>query len=153
MTVEHRRAADPHRVRTALKSVWWLVLLIGLLAVGLATNSKYLPTVLIGAQVLAAFLLARPLAMKVLRNRSPSPVILADWIGDAAMVFVWVALLFIDISQSLGWMHGAIENAAFSIVGLFLVGVLIYRWRGQRRLVLVLTALAVAGQWPWSAAR
>lgn len=88
MTGAHRRAPEPHRVRTALKSVWWLLLLLGLIAVVSATNSKYLQIVVLATQGIIMLDLARRLAVKVLRNR----------------------------------------------------------------LVLLLTARSVAGQWPWSAA-
>jgi hypothetical protein len=102
-------------------------------------------------QGIAAVVLASQLALKVLRNRTPSPVGLADWIGDAAVVIVWVATVLANIGQNQGWMHGAFEYALDSIFGLLLVGLPVYWWRGKRFVVLALTARAVAGRWPWSA--
>jgi hypothetical protein len=103
------------------------------------------------AQGIVAVVLARRLALKVLHNRTPSPVVLGDWIGDLALPIGWVAVVVASIGQDQGWMHGAYEYALGSILGLLVVGMPVYWWRGQRRLVLVLTARAVAGRWPWSA--
>lgn len=104
-------------------------------------------------QGLAAILYAKRLALKVLRNRNPSPVQLADWISDSAIVIMWVAGLIVSIGQLQGWMHGAVKYATLSVLGLFVVGMPHYWWRGQRRLARALTARAVAGRWPWSAGR
>jgi len=89
--------------------------------------------------------------VKVVRNRAPSPKILGDWIGDLALVIVWVAVVVASLGRIQGWMHGAFEYVMFSVLGLFAVGMPVYWWRGQQRVVLALTARAVAGRWPWSA--
>ncbi len=152
MTGAHRRA-DQDPVPSVIKSVPWLLLVgfVGMPAYLLATDSKFLPIATMAAQGIVAVVLARRLALKVLRNRTPSPVILADWIGDGASVIAWVAVVLASIGRNQGWMHGAFEYAMAGILGLILVGMPVYWWRGQRRVVLSLTARAVAGRWPWSA--
>ena len=55
------------------------------------------------------------------------------------------------VGERQGWMHGAFEYATVGFDGLFAVGMPVYWWRGQRRIVLALTARSVAGRWPWSA--
>lgn len=87
----------------------------------------------------------------MLRNRMPSPAVLADWIGSSAGVIVWVAALLVSIGNTQGWMHGTFEYAIIGICELFLVGVPVYQWRGRQRVVLALTTRAAAGSWPWSA--
>lgn len=147
------------RVRSAVKSVRWLlagliaaaIAIAGILVYLLATHPKYLPIVTITVQSILAVEFARRLAVKMLRNRTPSPVVLADWIGDGAFVIVWVAIALVSIGQHQGWMHGTFEYATGGICGLFVVGMPVYWWRGQRRVVLALTARSVAGRWPWSA--
>jgi hypothetical protein len=163
MTGAHRRP-DEAPVRSTLKSVLWLLLLLGVIVAGfailaivgivvylIATDSKYLPIATAAVQGILAGVLARELVLKVLRNRTPSPVILADWISDAAVVTSFVVCVLAGTGQYEGWMHGALEYAVTSILGLFLVGMPIYWWRGKRRVVLALTARAVDGRWPWSA--
>ena len=160
MTGAHRRP-DEHPVRSTLKSVWWLFLLVGLIVASLAVvgipvylivaDSKFLPIATMSVQCLVVVVLGSQLARKVLRNRTPSPVVLADWIGDSAVVIVWVATVLAGIGQNQGWMHGAFEYALDSIFGLLLVGLPVYWWRGKQFAVLALTARAVAGRWPWSA--
>jgi hypothetical protein len=156
MTGAHRRPGqDP--VRFALKSVLLAgfiaasLAIVGIFAYLLATDSKYLLIIAMALQGFLAITYARRLAVKVLRNRTPSPVILADWIGDLALVIAWVAAALASFGQIQGWMHGAFEYAMDSSFGLLLVGMPAYWWRGQRRVVLALTARAVAGRWPWSA--
>jgi hypothetical protein len=156
MTGAHRRMYED-RVRSAVKSVRWLLVslvagaiaIVGVLVYLLATHPKYLPIVAITMQGIVAVELARRLAVKVLRNRTPSPVVLADWIGDGAFVIGWVAIALLTIGREQGWMHGAFEYAMGGIDGLFAVGMPVYWWRGQRRVVLALTARSVAGRWPW----
>ncbi len=107
------------RVRSAVKSVRWLLVslvagaiaIVGVLVYLLATHPKYLPIVAITMQGIVAVELARRLAVKVLRNRTPSPVVLADWIGDGAFVIGWVAIALLTIGREQGWMHGAFEYA------------------------------------------
>jgi hypothetical protein len=163
MAGAHRRP-DEAPVRSTLKSVLWLLLLLGVIVAGLAilailgfivyliaTDSKYSPIATAAVQGICAGVLARELVVKVLRNRTPSPVILADWIDDAAVVIAFVACVLAGTGQYEGWMHGAFEYAMSSILGLFIVGMPVYWWRGKRRVVLALTARAVDGRWPWSA--
>ena len=163
MTGAHRRP-DEDPVRSTFKSVLWLLLLVGLIAAGLAllaivgfivyviaTDSKYLPIVTTAIQVIIVVVFASELVLKVRRNHTPSPVILADWIDDAAVVMVFVVCLLAGIGRDEGWMHGAFEYVTSSILGLFIVAMPVYWWRGKRRVVLALTARAVAGRWPWSA--
>jgi hypothetical protein len=155
-------------VRSGFESVRWMLQGIGLLAAVLAilaaglaiigipayliaTDSKFTPIALMVLQGIVAVVLAKRLAVKVVRNRAPSPKILADWIGDLALVIVWVAVVAASFGRIQGWMHGAFEYVMFSILGLFAVGMPVYWWRGQQRVVLALTARAVAGRWPWSA--
>jgi hypothetical protein len=160
MTGVHRRTEqDP--VWSVLKSVRWLLGLVGLIAGSLAfvgipaylivTDSKFLPVASMAVQGIVAVELARRLALKLLRNDSPSPVVLADWIGDAALVVGWMVTVLANIGTNQRWMHGAFEFAVLSVLALFLVGLPVYWFRGERRLVLALTARAVAGRWPWSA--
>jgi hypothetical protein len=68
----------------------------------------------------------RRLAVKVLRDSSPSPVVLADWIGDATVVIALVAVALLSIGQDQGCMHGAFEYAMGGICGLFVVGIPVY---------------------------
>lgn len=160
MTGAHRRTEqDP--IRPVLKSVRWLLALVGLIAVGLAivgipvylivTDSTFLPIATTAAQGIVTVVLARRLALEVVRNRAPSPVVLAEWISDSAVVIAWFATVLTSIGQHQGWLHGAFEYAMLGILGLFLVGMPVYWIRGQRRVVLALTARAVGGRWPWSA--
>jgi hypothetical protein len=160
MTGAHRRTEqDP--VWSVLKSVRWLLGLVGFIAGSLAfvgipayliaTDSKFLPVASMAVQGIVAVELARRLALKVVRNHSPSPVVLAEWIGDAALMVGLMVSVLASIGTNQGWMHGAFEFAMLSVLGLFLVGLPVYWFRGQRRLVLALTARAVAGRWPWSA--
>jgi peptidoglycan/LPS O-acetylase OafA/YrhL len=159
----HRRP-DEDPVRPTLKSILWQLLLAGVIVAGLAflaivgmivyliaTDSKYLPIATAAVQGIAAGVLARELVLKMLRNRTPSPIILADWIGDAAVVIAFVVCVLAGVGQYEGWMHGAFEYATSSILGLFVVVMPVYWWRGKRRVVLALTARAVDGRWPWSA--
>jgi len=125
--------------------------IVGIPVYLLATKSKFLPIAIVAVQGFVAVVLARRLAQKVLRNRTPSPVVLADWIGDSAVVIGWFAVVLTSIGQNQGWVHGAFEYAMGSILGLCVAGMPVYWWRGQRRVVLALTARAVAGRWPWSA--
>jgi hypothetical protein len=126
--------------------------IVGIPAYLLATGGRLLPIFTMAMPGIVAVVLARRLVLDVLRNRSPSPVVLADWIGDSAIVIVWVALVLTSIVQHQGWMRGALEYALYSVIGLFLVGMPIYWWLGgEQRVVVGLTARAVAGRWPWSA--
>lgn len=163
----HRQAGqDP--VRSAAKSAWWITQGVGIVAVGLAilavglavlgipiyliaTSSKYQWLGIAGLQGLVTVELARQLAVKVLRNRAPSPKNLADWMGDAAVLIGFVFVVLVSIGEYEGWMHGAFSYATDSILGVLVVGLPVYWWRGKQRLVLALTARAIAGQWPWSA--
>jgi hypothetical protein len=158
MTGLHRQA-DQSPARVALESIRWS-LLVGFVAASLAglgvciyllaTDSKYLPVMTMALQGLAAVFYARRLALRVMRNRKPSPVNLADWISDSAMLIMWAAVLFVSIAQLQGWMHGPVKYATLGVLGLFVVGMPLYWWRGQRSLALALTARAAAGRWPWS---
>lgn len=162
MTGAHRRTEEQDPIRPVLESVRWLLGLVGLIAVGLAivgipvylavTDSKFLPIATMALQGIVGVVLARQLALEVLRNRAPSPVVLAEWLSDSAIVIGWAISLLANIGQHQGWMHGAFEYAMFGILGLFVVGMPVYWFRGQRRVVLALTARAVGGRWPWSAA-
>jgi hypothetical protein len=144
-----------------LQGVGLILLLVGFIAailalVGIpvyliATDSKYLPIATVAMQGIIAVIFASKFVLKVLRNRTPSPVILADWIGDSAVVMAFVVGLLGGIGRYAGWMHGAFEYAMGSILGLFAVGLVVYWVWGQRRVALALTARAVAGRWPWSA--
>jgi len=159
MTGSHRRT-DQDPVRSELKSVRWL-LQIGFVAASLAvvgmsvyllvTQSNYLAITTTALQGFLVVTYARQLALKVLGDRAPSPVVLADWIDDSALVIMWAAVLLASIGHIQGWMHGAYEYATNSILGLFAVAMPVYWWRGRRRVVLALTARSVAGRWPWSA--
>ena len=163
MTGAHRRP-DEDPVRSTLRSVLSLLLLVGLIPAALAvlaivglivylvaTGSRYELIALMALQGIVAVVLASQLARKVLRNRTPSPLILADWIGDGAFMIVWLVIVLSTIGESQGWTHGAFEYAIDSILGLFVVGLPVYWWWGKRRVVLALTARAVDGRWPWSA--
>jgi len=132
------------------------ILVAGLAILGIpvyliATDSKLAPIAVMALQGLVAVDLARRLVVKVLRNRAPSPKILVDWTGDLALEIVWAAIVLTSFGRIQGWMHGTFEYVMLSILGLFVVGMPVYWWRGQRRFVLALTARAVAGRWPWSA--
>ncbi len=87
----------------------------------------------------------------MLRDRTPSPVVLADWIGDGALVIVWIAIALASVGQYQGWMHGAFEYTTIGLCVLFVVCMPVYWWRGKQWVVLALTARAIAGRWPWSA--
>lgn len=167
MTGAHRHT-DPDPVHSRLESVRWLLQGIGLIAACLAivvaglaifgiptyliaTDSKFAPIAVMALQGIVAVDLARRLVVKVLRNRTPSPKILADWIGDSTLVIAWAAVVLTSFGRIQGWMHGASEYVMLSILGLFAVGMPVYWWRGQQRAVLAPTARAVAGRWPWSA--
>jgi hypothetical protein len=156
MTGAHSRT-DEDPVQSVLGNVGCLLLLasvlalVGLFAYLLATDSKDLPIPLMALQGLVVITYARRLALKILRNRSPSPVILADWISESARVIAWTVVLLITIGEFEGWMHGAVRYALAGILGLFIVCLPLYWWRGQRRLVLALTARLVESRWPWSA--
>ena len=117
----------------------------------IVTDSTYLPVMTMAGQCLVALIFGEQLAQKVLRNRTPSPVILADWIGDSAVVITLVALILARIGEMQGWLRGASEYVTDSMLGLLVLAMPVYWWRGQRRVVLALTARAVAGRWPWSA--
>ena len=148
---------DEKPVQSALENVGCLLLLVGVLAdLGLfgyllATDSKDLPIPVMALQGLIVITYARRLAVKILRNRSPSPVILADWISDSGRVILWTVLLVATIGQFEGWVQGGFRYALLAVFGLFIVGMPLYWWRGQQRLVLAFTARSVAGRWPWSA--
>lgn len=156
MTGAHRRADQG-----LLQSVRWLLALIGLVSMLLAivalpiylavTNSRFLTVALIAMQGILVLEFARRLAVKVLRNRTPSPKILADWIEDAAFVIALAISLIANIGQHQGWMHGAFQYTTLSVLGLFVVGLPGYWWHGKRRVTYALTARAVAGRWPWLA--
>jgi hypothetical protein len=161
MSGAHRQT-DQDPVRSALKSVRWLLGLLGFIAVSLAIvgipvylltrGGRFLPIFTITMQGVIVVVLARRLVRDVHRDRTPSAVVMADWIGDSAYVTAWVALLVVSIAQHQGLMHGAFQYAMFGIMGLFLVGLPVYWFvGGEQRAVLALTARAVAGRWPWSA--
>jgi hypothetical protein len=160
MTGAHRQL-DQNPVRAVLESVRWLLAQVGLAAAALAivgvpvylaiTNWKLLSILTLAMQGLLTLVLARRLALKVLGNRAPSPVILADWIDDAAILIGVVATLIASIAQHQRWMHAAFEFTMLGILGLLTVGMPVFWWRGKRQLTRALTGHAVAGQWPWSA--
>lgn len=156
MTGAHSRT-DEEPVQSILENVGCLLLLASVLALVwlftylLATDSKDLPIPMMALQGLVVITYARRLAVKILRSRSPSPVMLADWISDSARVIAWTVVLLITIAEFEGCMHGALRYALAGILGLFIVCMPLYWWRGQRRLVLALTERLVAGRWPWSA--
>ena len=157
MTGAHRRPED----RSVLASVRWLLALVGYIALAVAivgvpiylgvTDSKFLPIATLALQAFVVVTYARRLAFKVLRNRAPSPVILADWVSDAALTVAWFGSIAANIGEQQGWMHGAYKYGLFGILGLLAVAMPLYWWRGQQRLILALTARAVGGRWPWSA--
>jgi hypothetical protein len=158
MTGAHRQA-DQHGAPSAVKSVRWLLEAAGVIAVvaGLGfgiylavTNSKLFPIALMTTQGIVAVELARRLALEVVRDRAPSPVVLADWIDDSAVVIAWAALFLANIGEHQGWMHGAFQVTMLGVLGLFVVGMPLYWWRGKQRVVQALTGRAVAGQWPWA---
>jgi len=146
----HQR--DQHPVRSVLISVLWLLALAGFIGICLLfAGSRFQAYTIIAVQGTVAVVLARRLALDVLRNRAPSPAVLADWIDDAALVAAWLVVVLTSIGQSQGWMHGALRWAVLGLLGLFAAGMPAYWWRGKRRVVQALTARALAGQWPWPA--
>ena len=152
MTGAHCRINE-HPIGSAVMAAVSL-LLAGLVVASLvllATHSKYLPIAVIAGQCTIAVWYAGTLAVKMLRDRAPSPVVLADWIGDGAFVIVWIAIALASVGQHQGWMHGAFEYTTIGLCGLFAVSMPVYWWRGKQRAVLALTARATAGRWPWSA--
>jgi hypothetical protein len=153
MTGAHRRAdRDPTTVE-GVRALLWLIgflAVVGVFAYFLVTDWKDLRILTLALQVLFVATCAKQLVVKVVRNRAPTPVVLADWIGDLARLMAWVVVVISTIGQNLGWMHGAFEYALVSILVLFVVGMPVYWWRGQQRVVLALTARSVAGRWPWS---
>jgi hypothetical protein len=154
MTGAHRRADIDSVTREGVSALLWLVGLlavVGVFAYFLVTDWKDLPIITLTLQALIVATYAKRLVVKVLRNRAPSPKILADWIGDLAIMIVWVAVVLSSFGRIEGWMHGAFEYVMLSIFGLLAVGMPAYWWRGQQRVVLALTSRAVAGRWPWSA--
>jgi hypothetical protein len=143
-----------------LKSVRWLLTPVAVLAmlvgVGLGiyfavTKSGFLPIAVVTAQGIAAVVLARRLGREVLRTRAPSPAVLADWLDDSAALVAWVTTVLANVGEQEGWLHGPFEYTVLGILGLFLLGAPVYWWRGKRHVVRLLTARAVAGQWPWAA--
>lgn len=153
MTGAHRRTErDPVTVEGVRALLWLvgLVAVIGVFAYVLVTDWKDLPILLLALQALIAATYAKELVVNVVRNRAPTPVVIADWIGDLAVLIGWLVVVISGIGQHLGWMHGAFEYALVSVLVLFAVGMPVYWWRGQRRVVLVLTARSIAGRWPWS---
>ena len=107
---------DQHPVRSALKNILWLagflgsLAFLGFLADMIVTDSRYLPVMTMAGQCLVALIFAEKLAQKVLRNRTPSPVILADWIGDSAAVITLVALLLARFTST-GVVYGVADAA------------------------------------------
>jgi hypothetical protein len=95
---------------------------VGVFAYFLVTDWKDLPTITLALQVLLVATYAKRLVVKVVRNRTPSPKILADWIGDLAFVITWVAIALTSFGRIQGWMHGAFDYVMLSIFGLFAVG-------------------------------
>jgi hypothetical protein len=152
---------DPVPAHSAHKSIRWLLLLVSTIPAGLtvvgvpayliATDAGTRPIAILALQGIVVVILAGRLALKVLRNRTPAPAVLADWIGDAAIVIAWAVVVVASISQHQGWMHGGLKWAIACILGLFLVAMPVYWWPGQGRVVSALTARASAGRWPWSA--
>jgi hypothetical protein len=153
MTGGHRREGwDPITIE-GVRALLWLIgfsAVIGVFAYFLVTDWKDLPILLLALQAIIAATCAKELLVKVVRNRAPTPVLLADWIGDLALLLGWLVVMISGIGQHLGWMHGAFQYALVSTLVLFTVGMPAYWWRGQRRVVLALTARSVAGRWPWS---
>jgi hypothetical protein len=153
MTGAHRREGwDPITVE-GVRALLWLVgffAVIGLFAYFLVTDWKDLPILLLALQALLTATYTKELVVKVVRNRTPTPVVIADWIADLALLIGWVVIVIAGTGQHLGWMHGAFEYATVSILVLFAVGLPVYWWRGQQLVVLALTARSVAGRWPWS---
>jgi hypothetical protein len=153
MTGAHRREGWDQTTVEGVRALFWLigfVAVIGVFAYFLVTDWKDLPIILLALQALLAATYAKELVVKVVRNRSPTPVLIADWIGDLALLIAWFFILISGIGRQLGWMHGAVEYALMSILALFAVGMPVYWFWGQRRAVISLTARSVAGQWPWS---
>jgi hypothetical protein len=153
MTGAHRRAGMDPTTLEGIRALLWLVgflAVVGVFAYFLVTDWHDLPilTLVLQSLILATF--AKELVLKVVRSRTPTPVALADWIGDLARLIGWIAVVISAIGQNLGWMHGAFKWALSCILVLFVVGMPLYWWKGQRRVVLALTARSVAGQWPWS---
>jgi hypothetical protein len=153
MTGAHRRPGwDPVTVE-GVRALLWLAgffAVIGVFAYFLVTDWKDLRILVLALQVLLAGTYAKELVVEVVRNRMPTPAVIADWIGDLALVILWLLIVISGIGQHLGWMHGAAEYALLSILTLLAAGMPVYWWWGQRRVVLALTARSVAGQWPWS---
>jgi hypothetical protein len=156
MTGAHCRI-NKHPIRSAVMAAGMaavLLLMAGLIVaciVLMATHSKHLPIVVIAMQSTIAVWSAGTLAGKMQRDRTPSPVVLADWIGDVALVIVLTDAALANVGQHQGWMHGAFEYTTLALCGLFTVTMPVYWWRGKQRVVLALTARATAGRWPWSA--
>ncbi len=136
MTGAHRRQGwDPVTV-AGVRALLWLVGLtavIGVFAYFLVTDWKDLSILLLALQVIITATYAKELVVNVVRNRTPTPVVIADWIGDLALLVGWFVVVMSGIGQHLGWMHGALEYALVSIFALFAVGMPVYWWWGQRR--------------------
>lgn len=154
MAGAHRGAGGDPVTREGVLALLWLIGLlavVGVVAYFLVTDWKDLPIITLALQALLVATYAQRLVVKVVRNRAPSPKILAGWIGDLAFLIMWAAIALTNFGRIQGWMHGAFDDVMLSILGVFAVGMPVYWWRGQRRVVLALTARAVAGRWPWSA--
>ncbi len=153
MTGAHRNAdRDPTSVE-GVRALLWLVgvlAAVGVFAYFLVADWNDLPTLVLVPQALLVATYAKRLVVNVARNRTPTPVVLADWIGDLALFIGWFVVVISGIGRQLGWMHGAFEYVLVCILVLFAVAMPVYWWRGQRRVVLALTARSVAGRWPWS---
>lgn len=153
MTGAHRREGWDATTVEGVRALLWLIgfiAVIGVFAYFLVTDWKDLPILLLALQAFLAATYAKRLVVKVVRNRTPTPVVIADWIGDLAVFIGWFVVVISGIGRQLGWMHGAFEYALVSIFVLFAVAMPVYWWRGQRRVALALTARSVAGRWPWS---
>jgi hypothetical protein len=153
MTGVHRRAGWDPVTAEGVRALLWLIgffAVVGVFAYFLVTDWKALPFLTLALQALILATSAKRLIVKVVRNRAPTPVVLADWIGDLALLIGWVVAVISAIGRNLGWMHGAFEYALISMLVVFAVGMPAYWWKGQRRVVLALTARSVAGRWPWS---
>jgi hypothetical protein len=154
MTGAHRRADIDPVTLEGIRALLWLLgflAVVGVFAYFLVTDWKDLQILTLALQALIAATYVKRLVVKVLRNRAPSPKVLAGWIGDSAIVIVWVAIVLASFGRIQGWMHGAFEYVMYSTFGLLAVGMPVYWWRGRQQIVLSLTARAVAGRWPWSA--
>jgi hypothetical protein len=154
MTGAHRRAGwDPVTV-AGVRALLWLIgffSAVGVFAYFLVADWKDLPILILVPQALILAISAKELVVKVVRNRAPTPVLIADWIGDLGLLTGWVVVVITTIGRNLGWMHGAFEYAVGGMLVLYAVGMPVYWWKGKRRIVLALTARSVAGRWPWSA--